>query len=342
MRVSDRSTARNYLKYLNGARTNYAKTSQQIFSGNRFERLSDDVSSGTRVMRTRMDLYKTQVHLDNVKSVNEEMTTAESAMTSVNDILASAHSLALKAMNEDKMEVGKDAIATEIKNLKEQMLTLANSKFGKKYTFGGSNASPTAPFTADANGKLSYNGIPVDIIQKDATGYFHMDGTTRKEIPMDEKVFMDIGLGIRLKEDQVDGDTAFQISQSGLDIFGFGTTGTAPDLKSNNMYNVLTDLENSIRNYDAKKIGDIDTQLTTITDKYRANLSDIGSKTKFLDTIQGRLETSVVSHKTRISDLMGTNDAEASTALTMNESVLKAVIQMGSRILPVSLMDFLR
>ena len=47
MRVADKTTQRNYLKYLNNARTDYAETNMKIASGNRFTKLSDDVSAGT-------------------------------------------------------------------------------------------------------------------------------------------------------------------------------------------------------------------------------------------------------------------------------------------------------
>lgn len=341
MRVSDRASARNYLKYLNQAKSAYAKTNEQIASGNRFERISDDVSAGTRVMRTRMDLYKSQKHLDNVQSVNEELSMAEDTMTSMQDILTNIHALTVKAASEEKGDAARSAIANEIKSLKGQFLSLSNSKYGQKYLFGGSNASLTSPFEADGDGRLLYNGIDVSQISQDADGYFYLDTDgSRRAIPRDENVYLDIGLGVRMKESRVDPDTAFLVSYSGLDIMGFGTdpeTGLP-----NNLYNLLTDLETAVRSNDQEMLGKCDTQLTSLTDRFRANLTDIGSKTNFLDTMETRLKSTVDSHKIRISNLMGTDDVEASTQQTMNDYVLKAVIQMGARILPVSLMDFLR
>ena len=346
MRVADRSTTRNYLKQLNGAKNDYAKTANQIYTGNRFTQLSDDVSAGTRVLRTRMDQNKSLTHLGNVESVNSELTVAEDNMTSINDILAQVHSLAVKASNEPNGEIGLESIANEIKNLKEELLVFANAKYGEKYLFGGSNASFQAPFAEDDDGRLTYNGIPVDDIQQKTDGsYFYnkeMDDGTFEEtpIPMDEDVYMDIGLGIKMTESQIDGDSGFLISCSGLDFLGFGTdpeTGL-----SNNIFNVIKDLEESVREEDTELIGKLSTQLTTRTDSFRANLTDMGSKTKFLSTMQTRLENTVDNQQVRINQLMGTDDVEAATTLMMNDAVLKAVQQMGAQVLPVSLMDFLR
>ena len=341
MRVSDRSSARNYLKHLNQAKSAFAKTNEQIASGNRFERLSEDVSSGTRVMRTRMDLYKTEKHLNNVQSINEELATTESTMMSIEDILSDVHStLLVKAMSEEKGDTGREAIANELKSLRQELLQFANAKYGKRYLFGGSNASLSAPFSTGEDGRLQYNGIPVSSIQKDQDGYFYLDGAgERQTIPMDEDVYMDIGLGIRMKESRLDSDTGYLISYSGLDILGFGVNEQG---QPNNVYDLLTDIENTLRDYDKEKLSKLDGHLVTVTDAFRANLTDIGAKTKFLDTMQTRLKNNVDSYKTRINQLMGTNDAEAATTQTMNEYVLKAVLQMGARILPVSLMDFLK
>ena len=157
---------------------------------------------------------------------------------------------------------------------------------------------------------------------------------------MDEAVYMDIGLGIRMKESQVEDDTGFLVSFSGLDIMGFGTN--AENGLTNNIYNILLDAENNLRTYDHDKLQSIKTHLDTVNDDFRANLTNIGSRTKFLDTMQSRLEGNVTNYKTRINNLMGTDDSEAAISQTMNEYVLKAVIQMGARIIPVSLMDFIR
>ena len=56
MRVADKTTQRNYLKYLNNARNDYAETNMKLASGNRFIKLSDDVSAGTRMLNSRVEL----------------------------------------------------------------------------------------------------------------------------------------------------------------------------------------------------------------------------------------------------------------------------------------------
>jgi hypothetical protein len=53
------------------------------------------------------------------------------------------------------------------------------------------------------------------------------------------------------------------------------------------------------------------------------------------------LTATIDNYEEKIYNLMGTKDAEEATNQMMNDYVLKAVLQMGSKILPMSLMDFI-
>ena len=352
MRVADRSTSRNFLKYLDTAKTNWADTNERIASGNRFTRISDDVSAGTRALRIRGDMAKAEEHYDNVKTINEELTSTENAMTSISDIINKVHSQkVVKALNDPTGASGRNAIANEVRSMKEELLQFANSKYYNRYVLGGSSAA-TAPFTLDeGTGELKYNGVKVNDIQKDDDGYFYLtdpaDATTRKEIPMDGDIFVDIGLGIKVTQDTTNAskfntikDTAMKISYSGLDILGFGKD---TDGMPNNLFNLVNDIEKAIRQdpLDSEKLGALDARLVEQTQIFTANLTDIGAKTSFLDTIQNRLEDEIDAYQSQVSNIMGVNDAEEATKQTMNDYVLKAVLSMGAKIIPVSLMDYL-
>lgn len=340
MRVVDRATSRNYMKYLNQAKTAFAETNERIANGRRFTAMSEDVSAGTRVLRARTDMNKVETQLDNIKSIQSELTTTEDSMTSINDVLSSVvGEKLLAAMDDPKGESGRTALANEISSLRQEILQFANTKFSTRYLFGGSNSSRNAPFSTGADGKLLYNGVDVSQVQRRADGsFFYLDAGEEKDIELDEKVYLDIGLGIQMNGTTTDPNTALQVSYSGLEILGFGTD---EDGKPNNIFNILVDVEQNIRFFDKEKLGDLHAQLTEASDRFRANLTNIGAKTKMLESMQSRLEKTQDSYKTKIKDLMGVDDAEEATNQTMNDFVLKAVLQMGANLLPVSLMDFL-
>lgn len=340
MRVADRSTVRNYLSYLNNARNDYAETTDRIATGKRFTQISDDVSAGARVLGTRNNKYKVEKQKDNITSIREELDAAESNMNTINDILKRVSSeLIVKALNGTNDQATLDVYANEVAALKEELLQFANSKYGDKFLFGGTNAV-SSPFTVDeTTGRLKYNGVDVDSIQKDADGYFYEDATgARVEIPMDDDVYLDIGLGIKMAGTAVDPSTGYKISYSGLDIVGFGKD---EDGNSNNLYNALNDIEKALRDGDREKLGQLNNKLTDQKKEFMANLTDLGAKTQFLETMETRLTNTIDDYTKRIDNLMGVVPGEEETTLMMNDYALKAVLQLGSKILPTSLMDYI-
>lgn len=338
MRVSDKTTNRNFLNFVNNAKTNYAKTNERVASGKRFSRISEDVSAGTRVLRVRGDLKKTEEHLNTVKSINEELSVTENALSFINEKLVQAHTRTIKALNDPSGASGRGALANEISAIKKEILQYANTRYNNKFVLGGS-AAASAPFTINGDGKLLYNGIDVDAIEREADGsYFYKDADEKKQIPMDGDIYADIGLGIKMSDDGLQSDTAFKVSYSGLEILGFGET----DGESQNLYNILSEIENAMRSDELDSLGKLDTMLVEATDKFGKFITDIGTKTNFLDSIETRAKSSIDSYKTQVNNLMGIDDAEEAMNQTLNDYVLKAVLQMGSSILPLSLMDFLR
>lgn len=329
------------MKYLNKARSDYANTNEKISSGNRFERISQDVIAGTKVLRVRTEMCKAETHYSNVKSALEELSSTELAMVSINNILTSATSEKINAaLSEEKGELGREAIANEIKAMRSEILQYANTKYNSRYVFGGSNSSYTAPFSLNPDGRLLYNGIDVDLIQKNTDGsYFYEDAGVVTKISLDTDVYLDIGLGIKLDGNDIDPNTGFKISYSGLEVLGYGKNAAG---MSNNIFNILTEIEDNISNFDSVKLNERHAHLRKLCDSFRANLTNIGAKTNLLETMENRLKNSLDSYKSRVNTLMGINDAEEAMNQSMNEYVLKAVIQMGAKILPVTLMDFLR
>lgn len=336
MRISDRQTSRDFLKNLDKAKTAYAETNERIASGNRFTRISDDVSAATKALRVRAEKSKSQEYLNNVKSVNEQLTTTENALTSINDILTEAHTKVLKALNSATGESGRMALANEIGAMRDELLQFANTTYNDAYVLGGSSAG-TAPFTTDSAGNLFYNGVNVDDILQDTDGSYY-DGITMKNIPMDGDTYADVGLGITMTNSNVKSDTAIKTSYSGLEILGFDKDA---DGSPKNVFNVLTKLKENIASFNSEAVDKYDDKLVSFTKNFRGYLTDVGSKTSFLDTIEKRVNTTIDTYQSQIKRLVGIDDAEEATNLSMNDYVLKAVLSMGSKTIPVSLMDFL-
>ncbi len=342
MRVADKTTQRNYIKYLNKARQDYAETNMKIASGNRFIELSEDVSAGTRMLNSRVELFKAEKQLSNVQAINSEFKAVEDSMLSMNDVLNEIIGTKLiKASSETAGDTGRVTIAAELKSMKEEIIQFANLKFATKYPFGGSTAK-VAPFSLSDDGKLLYNGIDVDTVNQkaDGTRYYVDENGVEQEIAKDNPLFIDIGLGVRVDGSAFNSVSGFEASFSGLQILGFGVD--TENGNTNNIINLITQIEDTLINYNPEKFHELQDHLVARVDIFRTNITDMGAKTNFLDTMETRLQNQVDNYKFRIDELVGINDAEEATNQSMNDYILKAVIQMGSQILPVSLWDYLR
>lgn len=346
MRVTGRSSSRNYLKYLNKALTDQAAIQERMASKNRFEKVSDDVSSGIQAMKARTELFKAEKNLDNVQSINDMMTSAESALISSEERLSDIYPKILKAVNGTTNESDRKVLAQEIEAMRMEILTNLNTQISGQYLFGGTN-NYSAPFTFDdKTGKLKYNGVLVDEIQKREDGtYFYesQDAGGNKievEIPMDKDVYMDVGLGIRMSGPSVDASTAFKISFSGLDIAGWGVDGEG---MSDNFLNILGEIHDELvsDNYSSKNVDKLATKLKALSDKFLTNVTDMGSRTQFLSSMEDRLEKNVNTLDNKISRLTATEYDEESIHQATNTAVLNALYRLGSSVIPLSLMDFL-
>ncbi|HCC01431.1 MAG TPA: hypothetical protein DHW78_01550 [Ruminococcaceae bacterium] len=347
MRITDRSSTRNYLRYLNNALYNQQNTMDQIQSGYRFKKVSDDVSDGVKNMRTKAEKYKADVCKDNVDSIKDKLDTVDSTMTNIHDLFTNMDAMLEKAVTGTSSSQ-RQVYAQEADSTKSQVLQLLNTQYDNQYLFGGSN-NYTAPFTVSSEtGELEYNNIPVsDIQQRDDGSYFYLDANNQPtEVPMNEKTYMNIGLDFRMNGANADPSSGFDVSYSGADLLGFGKTA---DGKQNNLFNVLNEITQTLGNStvstteaDSQKLSSLGTQLQTLNNRFLTQVTEVGSKDKFLSTLSDHLETTSDTLNEKMSSLVGTNTAEASTEEATDVAVTNALYRLGSSVIPTSLMDFIK
>lgn len=133
------------------------RISYQKSTGKILEKGSDDAVLFSReiYIDDKINIYnglKTQIEKTN--AANE---VSDSSMVEVKNILEYSKSELLKASTATTTEDGKKSIAITLKNMKQNLLDLANTRVGGEYLFSGSDGS-LRPFEEDANGKVTYSG----------------------------------------------------------------------------------------------------------------------------------------------------------------------------------------
>ena len=212
MRITEGSMMRNYLTSLNKNVKNLSDSNQRLSSGSKYSRVADNISDTSRALVVREQLSRNAQYVDNIEYAGDELSSAESSLTNVNDILKTIMERINRGTSGTLDATDRKVIGNEIDSLKEQVLLSVNAKFGSRYLFGNSNNSDP-PFAEGNDGRVLYNGVDVDSIYKDApTGKLMYknpdfdasdpDSKQYMEVPENKDVYIDVGLGIAVSGGQ--------------------------------------------------------------------------------------------------------------------------------------------
>ena len=97
MRVAQRMISRNYMRTLNNTLSKRAQSLERGDSGLKFNKLSDNVSDGSRAMHIQEERYQSTQQLDNVENLYAEMKSVDSNMESIHSILQDRKSTRLNS-----------------------------------------------------------------------------------------------------------------------------------------------------------------------------------------------------------------------------------------------------
>lgn len=357
MRISQGMMTRNYLKTLNSNLTNLAKSNRRMSTQQRYSRVSDNTADVARAFNVREQLYQNEQHLTNIRNAEGELAAAESNLRSINEILRNVEDRLVQASNGTIPESELKIIAREVTNLQDEMLQISNAQFGDKYLFASAGTGK-APFEVDDAGILSYNGFPVDQLEMnpvtrnpaqrvpDPDPTAAPGDTILVDITHDKDVYLDIGLGMTMVEGDhgkmdVNTKTALKISTSGLDAFGFGMSADDPTMP-NNLYSLLGKAARDIENGDTESMGKDLAHIKKCTDELLMSITDIGTRTSFLEETGDRLDTDSITLKAAQKDLESISLEEESIYNKTFEMSWMVTLQLGSKLLPQTIFDFLR
>ena len=139
-----------------------ADLQEQISSGTRIRRTSDDPSDAYRVLSLRSDVEQFTQYNDNIGEVQTSLKQADNSINQLSKIMTRAKQLITQGASGTYMNNNRKAIAGEINELLEQAVGLGNTNVLGRYIFAGEYSTrPPYKVTRDANGKIenvSYRG----------------------------------------------------------------------------------------------------------------------------------------------------------------------------------------
>ncbi len=130
----------------------------QIASGKRIVNPSDDPSGMTRVLDYNRKIDSLEQYLKNADRVTTRLEYEESAISSTENILQRVRELTVQGSSDLLTPENRAAIATEIRELRDQIFAQANTRDAQgEYIFAGYQTG-TIPFVETVPGVVSYNG----------------------------------------------------------------------------------------------------------------------------------------------------------------------------------------
>ncbi|WP_141432912.1 flagellar hook-associated protein FlgL [Bacillus sp. 03113] len=108
------------------------------------------------------------------------------------------------------------------------------------------------------------------------------------------------------------------------------------------LFNVVQGIQNSLENNDPTQLNGLLGQLDSVMDTLSGERSELGARYNRLEMVEARIEQQEVMANQILSDNEDIDMEKAVTDLTVQESVHRAALSVGARILQPSLMDFLR
>lgn len=320
MRISNNMMIYNFLSSLNSSQRRMNTFQEQLADGKIVHRPSDDPVRAIRGLRLNTDLFTNEQYTQNASDGTAWLKQTDSTLTNLNEISQKAKELVIQASGVNPA-VSEAAIAEQIDGLINQAVTLANSQSGERYIFAGQQDKVTGgPFK-----RMTINGTEYVVYSGDAN-----------------KISMPIQPGAAdPRRDSV--------NVTGGEVFGPLTTvqdtTTGQTYATATFFTDLITIKNELmkaapdKNYlSGTALANIDRNL----DRVLLAQTQIGARMASYEMAQNMLEYDYVTIAENVSANDDLDIARATIEFKNNENVYNAALAVGARIMPQSLVDFLR
>ncbi len=305
MRITDSFRTRSVINDLNLSRERLTQLQEQLASGKRVNRPSDDPLSVSRGLRLRTTLESNVQYEKNIDNTIGFLATTEAALNDVHEIMVSVRELTLKGANDATSP--REDLADQLELVLQNLLEVSNAKYQGKYIFAGTETL-AVPFTLDEN--VFNQNMAGDVVS-----YRGNDKTYDRQL--NENTIIDLN---------IPGNEIFdQRTKGGVSLFQ--TIWTLRE-------RLLSGDTDSIRN----TLDDIDTGI----DQVLTAFLDVGVRTQLANFNKSRFSTQEILLKDQLSAAEDTDFGEAFVQFKAEENALNSALSAGARVISPSLLDYLQ
>lgn len=155
MRITDSFRSRTIITNLNQSRERMTNLQEQLATGKKLNRPSDNPTDMAIAMRMKTLLENNNQYNGNIDNSIAAMNAQENAMNDVYEMMVQLKEIAIEGAS-DSVSV-RNSLALQVGQMFENLIEIANSKVDGKYIFGGTETL-AQPFIINGAGEAEYKG----------------------------------------------------------------------------------------------------------------------------------------------------------------------------------------
>ena len=311
MRISTPALFNSSLANILQQQAAVAQAQDQVSSGVKFKTAGENPSGMAQVLALEQAQVEHAQLGSNITTLRQRLGTEENALASAGEVFTRVRELAVQANTATVSTENRKQIATELAQLKAQLIDIANTSDGVgHYVFGGTQDG-SAPF-ADGTGSVAYSGTQT--VREIAIG----EGRSIAEGDSGDAAFLRVANGTGGNTD------LFARVQNVIDATLADTsTAAARTLNQTQFASALAELDGGIEH------------LSTVR-------ASVGSRLATLDDVDERLVGLDTQLQTTLSEVRDLDYAESISRLQLHSLSLQAAQAAFAKVQGLSLFNYLR
>ena len=309
------------------------KLNSQISSAKRINKPSDDPLGLSSVLSSRTELSSFTQYGKSIDYSTGWLNRMDSILQDTDDLLGRATELAIQQASSTATAATRTGAAEEVKQLREEVLSNANAKYGNKYMFSGTMTQTQPYLDVDVS---KWQGVVSTLPPASTTpeGTSVMDQNTNTMYVLNNGEWKNIYQGNDSTFSvQIGKGSTAQTNIPGSEVFTNNQQG--------NVYMTLLNLEKALRDNDSAGISGALTDINNSDTVISNNLAKVGAIVNKLEHTKTVIDRSTVDTKASISNIEDLDYAEAITALQNQQTIYQATLKSASMITGLSLVDYI-
>lgn len=158
MRITNNVLVNNLKRNISRNLWQMDKLETMLSTGRRINKPSDDPGGIVDSLRLSTRIKENKQFQDNVADAKSWLESTDSALDSLNNIMSRTYELTVRSSNGSLSNEDRESVAAEVEQLINEVINVANTTYGDRYVFGGTNTMQEAY----SGGAWNHNSVKIE------------------------------------------------------------------------------------------------------------------------------------------------------------------------------------